>query len=147
MNKNPHHSQQHTVCLLWTSFWETTISLNKIIDFVLCIYHCASITVWFGSNVKHSRIRLKQTIRSAERIIRADLTSFQGQYRSRVRNQTGTSLWTPHTPVTNFYLLPSLRQNCTPRPRHKDTFLSKVAALMDSEQWTQSGRKGKNKIR
>lgn len=69
---------------------------------------------------------------SAERIIGADLTSIQGQYGSRFRNQTGTPLRTPHTPVTNFYLLPSLRLY-TKTTRHKDTFLSKVAALMDSE--------------
>ncbi|XP_029380696.1 biliverdin reductase A isoform X1 [Echeneis naucrates] len=82
------------------------IFYTAIIQSVLC----TSITVWFGSAIKQNRNSLKRTIRSAEKIVGADLLPIQDLYSSRVRNQAGLITADPSHPRHKlFRLLPSGR--------------------------------------
>src|SRR4029434_10772867 len=56
---------------------------TAVIESVLC----TSITVWFGSATKLDKNRLQRTVRSAEKIIGANLPTIQDLYTSRVRKR------------------------------------------------------------
>lgn len=115
------------------------IFYTAIIQSVLC----TAITVCFGSSTKQDRIRLQQTIRSAERIIGADLPSIQDLYRSRVRKRAGTISADPSHPGHNlFEPLPSGRRYralYANTKRHKDTFYPQAVTLINCN--SQSVRK------
>ncbi len=71
---------------------------------------CTSITVWFGLATKQNRNRLQRTVRTAERIIGANLPSIQDLYISRVRKRAGNNIADPSHPGHNlFQLLPTDR--------------------------------------
>ena len=95
---------------------------TAVIESVLC----SSITVWFGSATKLDRNRLQRTVRSAERIIGADLPTIQDLYTSRARKRAGKIIADPSHPGHNlFQLLPSgrrYRSLHTKTTRHRISF-------------------------
>ena len=64
---------------------------------------CTSIIVRFGWATKQDRNRLKQTIRTAEKIIGAKLPTIQDLYSSRVRKQAGNIYADPSHPGYNLF--------------------------------------------
>ncbi len=73
---------------------------------------CYSITVCFGSATKTDIRRLQRTVRTAERIIGAPLSSLQELYTSRVRKRAKKVTLDPSHPAHSlFVLLPSGRRN------------------------------------
>ena len=100
---------------------------------------CTSITVWFGSATKQDRAILQRTIRSAERIIGADLPSIQDLYRSRIRKRAA-NISADH-PHKLFKLLPSGRRYRVPFAKtshHRDGFFP-LAVILKNPLSYQSG--------
>ena len=97
---------------------------------------CSSITVWFGSTTKRDRARLQRTVRSAERIIGADLPPILDLYRSRARKRAAKISVDPSHPGHSlFKLLPSGRRYRalgTRTNRHKTSFFPEAVALLNS---------------
>ncbi len=90
---------------------------------------CASITVWFGSATKKDSNRLKQIIRTAEKIISANLHSIQDF--PEPGNGQETSLQThhaSHTTCSNWWHYRALYAKTT---RHKNSFLLYAITLMN----------------
>ena len=88
---------------------------------------CTSITVWFGSATKLDKNRLQRTVRSAGKIIGANLPTIQDLYTSRVRKRQEKSLQTPHTLDTtysNSSPLVSATDLCSPKPPDTKTVSS-----------------------
>ena len=78
---------------------------TAVIESVLC----TSITVWFGSATKLDKNRLQRSVRSAEKIIGANLPTIQDT--SRVRKRAGKITADPSHPGHKlFKLLPSGRR-------------------------------------
>ena len=105
---------------------------TAVIESVLC----TSITVWFGSATKLDRNRLQRTVRSAERIIGADLPTIQDLYNIRARKRAGKIIADPSHPGHNlFQLLPSgrrYRSLHTKTTRHRNSFFPLAVTLMNS---------------
>ncbi|KAJ8375448.1 hypothetical protein SKAU_G00060280 [Synaphobranchus kaupii] len=97
---------------------------------------CTSITVWFGSATKQDRNRLQRTVRTAEKIIGANLPSIQDLYISRVRKRAGNITADPSHPGHNlFQLLPSGRRYralYAKTTRHKNSFFPQAVTLMNT---------------
>ncbi|XP_060943815.1 ribonuclease inhibitor-like, partial [Limanda limanda] len=80
---------------------------TAVIESVLC----TSLTVWFGSATELDKSRLQRTIRTAEKIIGANLPTIQDLYTSRVRKRAGKITADLSHPGHNlFHLLPSGRR-------------------------------------
>src|SRR4029434_1421348 len=94
---------------------------------------CTSITVWFGSANKLDKNR--RTVRSAEKIIGANLPTIQDLYTSRVRKRAGKITADPSHPGHNlFQLLPSGRCYRTlfaKTTRHTNSFFPLAVSLMN----------------
>ena len=106
---------------------------TAVIESVLC----TSITVWFGSATKLDRNRLQRTVRSAEMIIGAKLTTIQDPYTSRVRKWAGKITADPsHPGHILFQLLPSGRRYrtlYTKTTRHRNSFFPLAVTLMNNK--------------
>ena len=105
---------------------------TAVIESVLC----SSITVWFGSATKLDRNRLQRTVKSAERIIGADLPTIQDLFTSKARKRAGKIIADPSHPGHNlFQLLPSgrrYRTMYTKNTRHRNSFFPLAVTLMNS---------------
>ena len=69
-------------------FRKFNLPQELLIQFYMAIVQsacCTSIIVWFGSATKQDRNRLRQTIRTAEKIIGAKLPTIRDLYSSRIR--------------------------------------------------------------
>src|SRR4029434_5910395 len=97
---------------------------------------CTSITVWFGSATKLDKNRLQRTVRSAEKIIGASLSTIQDLFTSRVRKRVGKITADPSHPGHNlFQLLPSkgrYRSLFDKTSRHKNSFFPLSVSLLNS---------------
>ena len=120
--------------LIW--YWSELLIqfYTAVIESVLC----SSITVWFGSATKLDRNRLQRTVRSAERIIGADLPTIQDLYNIRARKRAGKIIADPSHPGHNlFQLLPSgrrYRSLHTKTTWHRNSFFPLAVTLMNSWQ-------------
>ena len=105
---------------------------TAVIESVLC----TSITVWFGSATKLDKNRLQRTVRSAEKIIGANLPTIQDLYTSRVRKRAGKITADPSHPGHKlFKLLPSgrrYRSLFAKTSRHKNSFFPLAVSLLNS---------------
>src|SRR4029434_6219542 len=105
---------------------------TAVIESVLC----TSITVWFRSATKPDRNRLQRTVRSAGKIIGANLPSIQDLYTSRVSKRAGKIIADPSHPGHNlFKLLPSGRRYralSAKTSRHKHSFFPLAVSLLNS---------------
>ncbi len=105
---------------------------SAVIESVLC----TSITVWFGSATNPDIRRQQRTVRSAERIIGAPLTTLQELYTSRVRKRAQKITLDPSHPSHSFFeLLPSGRRYRAPNTRtarHKNSFFPQAIHIMNS---------------
>ena len=97
--------------------------------------HCSSITVWFGSATKLDKNRLQRTVRTAGKIIRADLPSLEELYIARVKKRAEKIATDPRHPGHNlFNLLPSGRRYktlYTKTSRHKNSFFPCAIKLLN----------------
>ena len=102
---------------------------SAVIESVLC----TSITVWFASATKLDKNRLQRTVRSAEKIIGANLPTIQDLYTSRVRKRAGKITADPSHKL--FKLLPSgrrYRSLFAKTSRHKNSFFPLAVSLLNS---------------
>ncbi len=101
-----------------------------------CWNSCSSITFWFGSATKTDIRRLQRTVRTAERIIGALLTSLQELYTSRVRRRAKkVTLDHSHQAHSLFKLLPSdqcYRAPSTKTARHKNSFYPQAISHLNN---------------
>ena len=98
---------------------------TAVIESVLC----TSITVWFGSATKLDKNRLQRSVRSAEKIIGANLPTIQDLHTSRVRKRAG-KITAGHN---LFKLLPSGRRYKSlfaKTSRHKNSFFPLAVSLL-----------------
>ena len=113
------------------------LPLELLIQFYSAIIQsvlCTSITVWFGSATKQDRYRLQRTVRTAEKIIGANLPSIHDLYTSRVRKRAEKITADPSHPGHNlFQLLPSgrrYRSLYAKTTRQKSSFFPQAVILM-----------------
>lgn len=92
MDFKHHHHLKKTKTQQRMYFLHQLRKLNPHQDLLLQFHTAVShsgfgnpITVWFGSDTKHYRNRLKQTVRRAVKITGAKLPSIQDIYTSRIR--------------------------------------------------------------
>jgi len=116
------------------------LSKELLITFYLAIVQsviCTSITVWFGSVTTRDRDRLQRTIRTAERIIGAELPSIQDLYWSRFRKRVVKISADPSHPGNKlFELLPSGRRYkalYAKTSRHKGSFYPQAVTLLNTQ--------------
>ena len=124
----------------WRKLRKFNLPQELLIQFYTAVIEsvlCTSITVWFGSSTKEDTNRLQRTVRSAEKIIGADLPTIQDLYSSRVRKrQAGKITADPSHPGYNlFQLRPSGRRYrtlYTKTTRHRNSFCPPAVTLMNS---------------
>uniref|UniRef100_A0A1A8QQT5 Reverse transcriptase domain-containing protein n=1 Tax=Nothobranchius rachovii TaxID=451742 RepID=A0A1A8QQT5_9TELE len=96
---------------------------------------CSSITVWFGSATKMDKCRLQRIIKTAGKIIGAQLPSVQELYISRTRKKAVNIVQdATHPASTLFHLLPSgrrYRSLYTKTTRHKNSFFPSAISLLN----------------
>uniref|UniRef100_A0A1A8C8J6 Alkylated DNA repair protein AlkB homologue 8 N-terminal domain-containing protein n=1 Tax=Nothobranchius kadleci TaxID=1051664 RepID=A0A1A8C8J6_NOTKA len=96
---------------------------------------CSSITVWFGSATKMDKCRLQRIIKTAGKIIGAQLPSVQELYISRTRKKAVNIVQdATHPASTLFHLLPSGRRDrslYTKTTRHKNSFFPSAISLLN----------------
>ena len=96
---------------------------------------CTSITVCFGSATSQDRNRLQRTVRTAEKIIGANLPSIQDLYVYRVRKRAVKIIADPSHPGHDlFQLLPSGRRYralYARTTRHRNSFFPQAVSLMN----------------
>ena len=96
---------------------------TAVIESVLC----TSITVWFGSAPKLDKNRLQRIVRSAEKIIGANMPTSKTCTPPETGNGQEKSLQTPHTLDTNYSNASPLvdaTDHCSPKPPDTKTVSS-----------------------
>src|SRR4029434_9344004 len=81
--------------------WKYNLPQELLIMFYTAVIEsvlCTSITVWFVLATKLDKNRLQRTVRSAEKIISANLPTIQDLYTSRVRKRAGKITADPSDP-------------------------------------------------